>query len=135
MLLPGKQCKHCLKEEIAIAGEDGIDKTDCLSWFNSRNYGKANLFTSQLSTRRRDCRNNDDDDGVFWESSFLRKSRQNEAERKKILHKSGREELFRMECEGGCGSRLEFAWVIRLSLNKSDSLLAHLIHNNISFIF
>jgi hypothetical protein len=88
------------------------------SWFNSRNYGKANLFNCELSKRRRrrDCRNNDDDDGVFCESSFLRKSRQNEAERKKILHKSGRE-LFRVECQGGCGLRLEFAWVIRLSLN------------------
>jgi hypothetical protein len=72
MLLPGKQCKHCLKGEIAIAGEDGIDKTDCLSWFNSRNYGKANLFTSQLSTRRRrrDCLNNADDDGVFLRILF-----------------------------------------------------------------
>jgi hypothetical protein len=52
--------------------EDGIDKTDCLSWFNSRNYGKANQFMSQLSKRRRrDCRNNfDDDDGVFLRIFF-----------------------------------------------------------------
>jgi hypothetical protein len=42
-----------------------------LSWFNSRNYDKANLFTSQLSKRRRrDCLINDDDDGVFLRIFF-----------------------------------------------------------------
>jgi hypothetical protein len=114
---------HCFVFSILVTRQTLFYRRDC-----SLEDGLIAVITKKPTNLRVNCLKEEQEEEIivitlmmmmecFCESSFLRKSRQTEAEREKILHKSGREELFRVECEGGCGLRLEFAWVIRLSLN------------------